>query len=117
MTLKGWRVVKPQHNQILWSRITAEKTQLKNTCPKKQPWHKCTGFTLKIVKEKEYNLKKSHIIEWYSTRFNIGLHKPQRDQCDFRIQFQSMSDEDFCLCWGFTAQSTQWGHVERSQFT
>ena len=21
------------------------------------------------------------------------------------------------LCWGFTAQSTQWGHVERSQFT
>ena len=22
-----------------------------------------------------------------------------------------------CLCWGFTAQSTQWGHVERSQFT
>ena len=23
----------------------------------------------------------------------------------------------FCVCWGFTAQSTQWGHVERSQFT
>ena len=22
-----------------------------------------------------------------------------------------------CLCWGFTAQSTQWGHVERGQFT
>ena len=22
-----------------------------------------------------------------------------------------------CLCWGFTAQSTQWGNVERSQFT
>ena len=21
------------------------------------------------------------------------------------------------LCWGFTAQSTQWGHVERRQFT
>ena len=21
------------------------------------------------------------------------------------------------LCWGFTAQSTQWGHVERGQFT
>ena len=21
-----------------------------------------------------------------------------------------------CLCWGFTAQSTQWGHVERGQF-
>ena len=22
-----------------------------------------------------------------------------------------------CLCWGFRAQSTQWGHVERGQFT
>ena len=21
------------------------------------------------------------------------------------------------LCWGFTAQSTRWGHVERCQFT
>ena len=25
--------------------------------------------------------------------------------------------KNFCLCWGFTAQSTQWGHVERGQFT
>ena len=24
---------------------------------------------------------------------------------------------DVCLCSGFTAQSTQWGHVERGQFT
>ena len=23
----------------------------------------------------------------------------------------------FCLCWGFTAQSIPWGHVERGQFT
>ena len=23
----------------------------------------------------------------------------------------------FCLCWGFTAQSIQWGHIERGQFT
>ena len=22
-----------------------------------------------------------------------------------------------CLCWGFTAQSTQWGHVDLDQFT
>ena len=22
-----------------------------------------------------------------------------------------------CFCWGFTAQSTQWGHVKRNQFT
>ena len=26
-------------------------------------------------------------------------------------------NSSFCLCWGFTAQSTQWGHVERGQFT
>ena len=25
--------------------------------------------------------------------------------------------EGLCLCWGFTAQSTQQGHVERGQFT
>ena len=25
--------------------------------------------------------------------------------------------ECICLCWGFTAQSNQWGHVERCQFT
>ena len=24
---------------------------------------------------------------------------------------------EFCLICGFTAQSTQWGHVERGQFT
>ena len=23
----------------------------------------------------------------------------------------------YCLCWGFTAQSIQWGHVECGQFT
>ena len=31
-----------------------------------------------------------------------------------------MNDDDndnVCLCWGFTAQSTQWGHAERGQFT
>ena len=29
----------------------------------------------------------------------------------------SLSSSVVCLCWGFTAQSTQWGHVERGQFT
>ena len=33
----------------------------------------------------------------------------------FRIVFSDPAY--FCLCWGFTAQSTQWGHVERGQFT
>ena len=27
------------------------------------------------------------------------------------------SKQFVCLCWGFTAQSTQWGLVERGQFT
>ena len=27
------------------------------------------------------------------------------------------AEPGFCLCWGFTAQSTQWGHVEHGQFT
>ena len=29
----------------------------------------------------------------------------------------SLSRAPVCLCWGFTAQSTQWGHVKCSQFT
>ena len=39
------------------------------------------------------------------------------------IQINMLLKEEFesvlsvCLCWGFKAQSTQWGHVERSQFT
>ena len=35
-----------------------------------------------------------------------------------RILFGILKKLKFvCLCWGFTAQSTQWGHVERGQFT
>ena len=34
------------------------------------------------------------------------------------IMYRPIHDPgEFCLCWGFTAQSTQWGHVERGQFT
>ena len=29
------------------------------------------------------------------------------------VQFETL----ICLCWNFTAQSTQWGQVERGQFT
>ena len=46
----------------------------------------------------------------------------------FILETISLRDADFglsdfgaflmvCLFWGFTAQSTQWGHVERGQFT
>ena len=33
------------------------------------------------------------------------------------VQIQIFFFFFFFLCWGFTAQSTQWGHVERGQFT
>ena len=34
----------------------------------------------------------------------------------YQIWF-SREKKKICLCWSFMAQSTQWGHVERSQFT
>ena len=37
-------------------------------------------------------------------------------QHGFRAK-RSCKTQLVCLCWGFTAQSTQWGHVERGQFT
>ena len=37
--------------------------------------------------------------------------------CHPDASLQISAQSDFCLCWGFTAQATQWGHVERSQFT
>ena len=39
-----------------------------------------------------------------------ALRKSMKTQKNFLPVF-------ICLCWGFTAQSTQWGHVERGQFT
>ena len=45
---------------------------------------------------------------------------PEKKICHF-MQIVSIGDNlhemSICLCWGFTAQSTQWGHVERGQFT
>ena len=34
-----------------------------------------------------------------------------------KVHFYKLFLTLFCLCWGFMAQSTQWGHVERGQFT
>ena len=36
---------------------------------------------------------------------------------DNKELLEKILSEYVCLCWGFTAQSTQWGHVERGQFT
>ena len=49
-----------------------------------------------------------------------GNHKvPQRRYKTRRIQRNTVNQIKLfvCLCWGFTAQSTQWGHVEGGQFT
>ena len=36
-----------------------------------------------------------------------------KNEC-LKLAFFTLS---FCMCWGFTAQLTQWGNVERGQFT
>ena len=33
------------------------------------------------------------------------------------LRVKLLGDLFVCLCCGFTAKSTQWGHVERGQFT
>ena len=43
---------------------------------------------------------------------DVNTTSPQR-----RCNHMTLHRRWFCLCWGFTAQSTQWGHVERGQFT
>ena len=39
------------------------------------------------------------------------------EDSDFDFRSVRLCGLDFCFAWGFTAQSTQWGHVEHSQFT
>ena len=60
-----------------------------------QPYHKVI-FYLEVL----FDTSLDEII--YT---NLGIKGHQTDYCLF------------CLCWGFRAQSTQWGHVERGQFT
>ena len=57
-------------------------------------------------------------------RTSIGNSFEEQNQITWRIPptldgqplYSHMPDQEM-LCWGFTAQSTQWGHVERGQFT
>ena len=44
-----------------------------------------------------------------------GFHP--RSSEDIVALVEDKEEEEVCLCWGFTVQSTQWGHVERGQFT
>ena len=52
---------------------------------------------------------------------NISWSISKKECC--RPDFESYLEvcdawkSNVCLCWGFTTQSTQWGHVEHSQFT
>ena len=55
-------------------------------------------------------------------KFDFGNHPKQfwsnySPLFTWSIKYRQSSEEFVCLCWGFTAQSTQWGHVERGQFT
>ena len=49
----------------------------------------------------------------------IGMHfdKEHAKLCGLFSTIYPSTCLFVCLCWGFTAQSTQWGHVERGQFT
>ena len=56
-----------------------------------------------------------------SSSLSCFKSKLQNVRTDFKNVLHFLCGERhwqlFCLCWGFTAQSTQWGHVERGQFT
>ena len=45
------------------------------------------------------------------------MHFPINGIDRLNQKFLYLLEAHICLCWGFTAQSTQWGHVERGQFT
>ena len=48
----------------------------------------------------------------------VNLYEPNDDKPKFYKEIrQKYNVFQNCLCWGFMAQSTQWGHVKRSQFT
>ena len=75
----------------------------------------------------------SHYLEllWYFCTKKLGspqVHGIQRCinvvimhwcWCNLTLSKRCIPTRSVCLfvCWGFTAQSTQWGHVEHGQFT
>ena len=77
-----------------------------------------TKYTISIYftnKPKEDHIKwKSAFKHAQNVQSQIILH-----MCKV-LCWHLLSNDTFysiCLCWGFMAQSTQWGHVERGQFT
>ena len=70
------------------------------------------AFALTFFSAKKNNKKqktKQHI--WVS--LDVNFNKSLTNDI---VSFEQLGPEE-CVCWGFTAQSTQWGHVERGQFT
>ena len=48
-----------------------------------------------------------------SLRYSYAILKPVK----YKLTNPKICTQKVCLCWGFMAQSTQWGHVECGQFT
>ena len=67
------------------------------------------------------NAKATHIFSAKNIRvyaiFNDQIFKDTLT--DDIVSFKQLGPDVclFCLCWGFTALSTQWGHVKRGQLT
>ena len=79
---------------------TKQKKQKKTKNKKKK-----TGNGRRIVKARS-------VYDMHKTDFACVVHKH-----DLKTNFLIARYIWFCLCWGFTAQSTHSGHVERGQFT
>ena len=94
----------------LWKDVVFFRRVMQNT-----PWN--TVFTLR----NETNMLTYRI---YSKNWDKQRRPDQTAKRLYCLPFvQQVSDistgskTDVCLCWGFTAQSTLWGHVDRDQFT
>ena len=67
-----------------------------------------------VIKNNFRILKKPHAYLQTILKAPVKFQKDWLKTVAGDIRTQKMS---VCLCWGFTAQSTEWGHVEHGQFT
>ena len=78
----------------------------------------CHQYLLKIYSEHVSNQSACHqyLLKIYSEQM-CPINQPVTSFYWKYILNKWVQSISVCLCWGFTAQSTQWGHVERGQFT
>ena len=75
------------------------------------------------VQEYEYrrlwhsNVTLGNTVDWLSKDSTTHLMGRTMQKRVFKYMRTENAQTIVCLSWGFTAQSTQWGHVERGQFT